>query len=79
MGLGRLLEACQVHEKVALEHSSKSTKYELKSSYNNPIHEHFSFLKTAQLRESAMKVQLVIRDICCSKQAAWNGSVGGYT
>ena len=23
MGLGRLLEACQVHEKVALEHSSK--------------------------------------------------------
>ena len=43
MGLGRLLEACQVHEKVALEHSSKSTKYELEGSYGDPVHEHFSF------------------------------------
>ena len=41
MALGRLLEACQVHEKVALEHSSKSTKYELKDSYNDPVSEHF--------------------------------------
>ena len=36
MGLSRLLEACRVHEKVALEHSSKSTKYELEGSYNDP-------------------------------------------
>ena len=43
MGLGRLLEACQVHEKVALEHSSKSTKYELEGSYGDPVHEHFSY------------------------------------
>ena len=50
MGLGRLLEACQVPEKVALEHSSKSTKYELESSYGDPVHEHFSVLKTAKLR-----------------------------
>ena len=53
MGLGRLLEACQVytniHEKVGLEHSSKSTKYELEGSYNDPVHEHFSCLKTAKL------------------------------
>ena len=46
---GGLLEACQVHEKVALEHSSKSTKYELEGSYGGPVHEHFSFLKTAKL------------------------------
>ena len=38
-----------MHEKVALEHSSKSTKYELESSYGDPVHEHFSFLKTAKL------------------------------
>ena len=49
MGLGRLLEACQVHEKVGLEHSSKSTKYELEGSYGEPVHEHSSFLKTAKL------------------------------
>ena len=36
-------------ENVALEHSSKSTKYELESSYGDPVHEHFSFLKTAKL------------------------------
>ena len=40
MDLGRLLEACWVYEKVALEHSSKSTKYELEGSYNDPVHEH---------------------------------------
>ena len=49
MGLGRLLEACQVHEKVGLEHSSKSTKYEIEGSYDDPVHEHFSCLKTAKL------------------------------
>ena len=48
MDLGRLLEACQVHEKVALEHSSKSTKYELEGSYSDPVHEHFFCLKTAK-------------------------------
>ena len=39
MGLGQLLEACRVHEKVALEHSSKSTKYELEGSYDDLVHE----------------------------------------
>jgi len=38
-----------VLEKVGLEHSSKSTKYELEGSYGDPVHEHFSFLKTAKL------------------------------
>ena len=37
-------------EKVGLEHSSKSTKYELEGSYGEPVHEHFSFRKTAKLR-----------------------------
>ena len=55
MGLGRLLEACQVHEKVALEHSTKSTKYELEGLYDNLIHEHDSFLKLPTCRESALK------------------------
>ena len=32
-----------------LEHSSKSTKYELESSYGDQVHEHFSFWKTAKL------------------------------
>ena len=36
-------------ENVGLEHSSKSTKYELEGSYGDPVHEHFSFLKTAKL------------------------------
>ena len=39
MGLGGLLEVCQVHEKVALKHSSKSTKYELDGSYDDLVHE----------------------------------------
>ena len=44
MGLGRLLEACQVHERVALKHGSKSTtKYELEGSYGDPLYEHFRF------------------------------------
>ena len=38
-----------MHENVALEHSSKSTKYELEGSYGDPVHEHFSFFKTAKL------------------------------
>ena len=38
-----------MHEKVGLEHSSKSTKYELEGSYDDLVHEHFSFLKTAKL------------------------------
>ena len=49
MGLGRLLEACQVHERVALEHSLKSTKYDLEGSYNHSVHEHLSFLRTTKL------------------------------
>ena len=36
-------------EKGALEHSAKSTKYELESSYRDPVHEKFIFLKTAKL------------------------------
>ena len=55
MGLGGL-EACQVHEKVGLEHSSKSTKYELEGSYGGPVHEHFSFLKTAKLPRECNEV-----------------------
>ena len=31
-----------MHEKVALEHGSKSTKYELVGSYGDLVHEHFS-------------------------------------
>ena len=38
-----------MNENVGLEHSSKSTKYELEGSYGDPVHEHFSFLKTAKL------------------------------
>ena len=37
-------------EKVALERSSKSTKYELEGYYGDPVHEQFSFLKTAKLQ-----------------------------
>ena len=33
-----------MHEKVGLEHSSKSTKYELEGSYGDPVHEHFSYI-----------------------------------
>ena len=39
MGLGRLPEARQVHRKVALERSSKPTKYELQGPYGNPVYE----------------------------------------
>ena len=39
MGLGRLLEASRVREKVALKPNSKSTKYELEGSYDDLVHE----------------------------------------
>ena len=39
-----------MHEKVALERSSKSTKYEIESYYGDLVHEQFSFLKTAKLQ-----------------------------
>ena len=39
MGLGGLLEACQVHRKVALERSSKPTKYEPQGPYGDPVYE----------------------------------------
>ena len=32
-----------MHEKVALKHSSKSTKCELEGSYGDPLDEHFLF------------------------------------
>ena len=47
-----------MHEKVALEHSSKSTKYELEGSYGDPVHEHFCFLKTAKLPRECNEVTL---------------------
>ena len=43
MRLRRLLEACQVHEKVALKRSSKATKHELEGSYDDLVHELFLF------------------------------------
>ena len=39
MGLGRLLEACQGYGEVALEPSSKPTKYELQGPYGDPVYE----------------------------------------
>ena len=42
MDLRRLLKACQVLEKVALKHSSKSTKYELEGSHSDPLYDHFT-------------------------------------
>ena len=56
MGLGRLLEACEVHEKVALEHSSKSAKKKLEGSYDDLVHEPFSVLKTAKLLRECNEV-----------------------
>ena len=49
MGLRRLLEACPVLEKIALKRSSKSTKYELESSYDDLDHEDVSCLQTAKM------------------------------
>ena len=43
-------------EKVGLEHSSESTKYELEGFYGDPIHEQFSFLKTAKLPRECNEV-----------------------
>ena len=56
MNLGRLLEACQVDEKVGLEHSSKSTKHELESSYGDLVHEQFYFSKTVKLKRECNDV-----------------------
>ena len=39
MGLRRLLEACQLLEKGALKHSSKSTEYEIKDFCVDLVHE----------------------------------------
>ena len=39
-----------MHEKVALEHSSKSTKYELESSYGDLVHEQFHSFNNFLLR-----------------------------
>ena len=50
MGPWRLLEACRVHEKVGLEHSSKSTKYELEGPYNDPVVRMFLFRGRTQTR-----------------------------
>ena len=44
--------------KVGLEHSSKSTKYELEDSHSDPVHEQFSFLKTAKLSRECNEVCL---------------------
>ena len=60
MGLGGLPEACQVHEKVGLEHSSKSTKYELEGFYGEPVHEHFSFWKTAKMPRECTEVSILL-------------------
>ena len=61
IGLRRLLEACQVLEKVALKHSSTSTKYELEGSYNDPVHEHLSFLIAAKLPRECNEVPVYVR------------------
>ena len=34
---------------IDLERGSKSTEYELEGSYGDPVHEHFSFLKTSEV------------------------------
>ena len=41
MGLRRLLEACQVLEKVALKLSATSIKCELEGSYDDLVHDYF--------------------------------------
>ena len=38
-----ILEACQVYGQMVIEHSSKSTKYELQGSHGDPLYEHFRF------------------------------------
>ena len=52
-------------ENVGLEHSSKSTKYELEGSYDDPVHEHFSCLKTAKLPRECNEVE---KNKNCMKQ-----------
>ena len=46
-------------EKVGLEHSSKSTKYELEGSYGDPVHEHLSVLKTAKLPRECNETRIL--------------------
>ena len=55
MRLGRLLEVCEVHEKVALEHRLKSTKYELEGSYNDLAHQFYLLSKLPNCCGSAMQ------------------------
>ena len=81
MGLGRLLEACRVHEKVALERSSKSTKYELEGYHGGPVHEHFSFMKTARLPPECNEVSfgknlLYMKPIDVEKHSIENNCFG---
>ena len=59
-----------MHEKVALEHSSKSTKYELEGSYGDPVHEHSHFLKTAKLLRECNEGTI------CTIDALTNDAVG---
>ena len=47
-----------MYEKVALEHSSKSTKYELEGSYNDSVREHVSDLKTTKLPRECNEVAI---------------------
>ena len=58
-------------EKVSLEHSSKSTKYELEGSYDDLVHEHFSFLKTAKLPRECNEE--VVREPLGTSRGAWGG------
>ena len=48
-------------KKVGLKHSSKSTKYELEGSYGDPVHEHFSFLKTAKLQRERNELAVAVK------------------
>ena len=78
MGLGRLLEACQVHKKVALEHSSKSTKYELEGSCFDPIHEHFFLSELPNCRKTAVENTVVVLSRESLKQRLSKIFVRGY-
>ena len=55
-------------ENVGLEHSSKSTKYELEGSYGDPVHEHFSFLKTAKPPRECDEVFIACMDGCAQNR-----------
>ena len=64
-----------MHEKVGLEHSSKSTKYELEGSYGDPVHEHFCFLKTAKLPRECNEV-VYSKSLILHRLRALQGSQG---